>query len=35
MIERRELEQVTANSELAERLLATARQHLASAKLLA
>jgi hypothetical protein len=35
MIDRRELEQVTANSELAERLLATARQHLASAKLLA
>lgn len=35
MIERRELEQVTANTELAERLLATARQHLASAKLLA
>jgi uncharacterized protein (UPF0332 family) len=35
MIERRELEQVTAHSELAERLLATARQHLASARLLA
>jgi len=35
MIERRELEHVTANTELAERLLATARQHLASAKLLA
>lgn len=35
MIERRELEQVTANNELGERLLATARQHLASAKLLA
>src|SRR5258708_4374692 len=35
MIERRELEQVTANTELAERLVATARQHLASARLLA
>lgn len=35
MIERRELEQVTANTELAERLLATARKHLASAKLVA
>jgi hypothetical protein len=35
MIERRELDQVTANTELADRLLATARQHLASAKLLA
>jgi uncharacterized protein (UPF0332 family) len=35
MIERRELEQVTANAELAERLLSTARQHLVSAKLLA
>jgi hypothetical protein len=35
MIERGELDQVTANVELADRLLATARQHLASAKLLA
>jgi len=35
MIERRELDQVTANPELADRLLATARQHLASASLLA
>jgi uncharacterized protein (UPF0332 family) len=35
MIERRELDHVTANTELAERLLATARQHLASARLLA
>lgn len=35
MIERRELDQVTANTELADRLLATARQHLASARLLA
>lgn len=35
MIERRELDQITANTELAERLLATARQHLASARLLA
>jgi hypothetical protein len=35
MIERRELDQVTANPELADRLLATARQHLASARLLA
>jgi len=35
MIERRELDQVTANTELADRLMATARQHLASAKLLA
>lgn len=35
MIERRELAQVSANAELADRLLATARQHLASARLLA
>ena len=35
MIERRELDQVTANTELADRLLVTARQHLASALLLA
>ena len=35
MIERRELTQVTANVELADRLLATARQHVASARLLA
>lgn len=35
MIERRELSQVTASTELAERLLATARQHVASARLLA
>ncbi len=35
MIERHELDQVTANTDLADRLLATARQHLASAKLLA
>lgn len=35
MIERRELTQVTANTELADRLLATARQHVASARLLA
>lgn len=35
MIERRELDQVTANSELADRLMAAARQHLASARLLA
>jgi hypothetical protein len=35
MIERRELTQVTAGTELAERLLATARQHVVSARLLA
>lgn len=35
MIERRELTQVTAEVELAERLLGTARQHVASARLLA
>jgi uncharacterized protein (UPF0332 family) len=35
MIERRELTQVTANAELADRLLATGRQHLVSARLLA
>jgi hypothetical protein len=35
MIERGELAQVSANNELANRLLATARQHLASARLLA
>jgi len=35
MIERRELSQVTAGTELAERLLATARQHVTSASLLA
>ena len=34
MLERGELSQITAN-ELADRLLATARQHLASARLLA
>jgi hypothetical protein len=34
MLERGELSQITANAELAERLLATARQHLASARLL-
>jgi hypothetical protein len=35
MIERRELTQVTADTDLADRLLATARQHIASAQLLA
>jgi len=35
MLERRDLTQVTANAELADRLLATARQHLVSARLLA
>jgi uncharacterized protein (UPF0332 family) len=35
MIERQELTQVTANAELADRLLVTARQHVASARLLA
>jgi len=35
MMERGELAQVTANTELADRLLLTARQHLASARLLA
>jgi hypothetical protein len=35
MLERRELSEVTANSEFAGRLLATARQHLASVRLLA
>jgi hypothetical protein len=35
MLERGELSQNTANAELADRLLATARQHLASARLLA
>jgi hypothetical protein len=35
MIARRELTQVTAGTELAERLPATARQHVASARLLA
>jgi hypothetical protein len=35
MLERGELSQITANAELADRLLATARQHLASARLLA
>lgn len=35
MIGRRALEQVTANTDLANRLMATARQHLASARLLA
>lgn len=35
MIERGELSQVTANTELAERLMTTARQHAASARLLA
>jgi hypothetical protein len=35
MIERREVDQVTASTDLANRMLATARQHLASARLLA
>jgi hypothetical protein len=35
MVERNELDQVIANTELADRLMATARQHIASAKLLA
>ncbi len=35
MIERRELDQVTAGTDLADRMLTTARQHLASARLLA
>src|SRR5580693_8875826 len=35
MLERGELSQVTANAELADRLMATARQHLASVRLLA
>jgi uncharacterized protein (UPF0332 family) len=35
MIERRELDQVAANTELAGRLMAAARQHLSSARLLA
>lgn len=35
MIERQELTQVTANEELADRLITTARQHLASARMLA
>ena len=35
MIERREITQVTADADLADRLLATARQHVASAQLLA
>jgi uncharacterized protein (UPF0332 family) len=35
MIERGELAQVNANTELADRLLMTARQHLASARLVA
>lgn len=35
MLDRRELTQVVADAELAERLLATARQHLRSVKLLA
>jgi hypothetical protein len=35
MIERRELDQVNASTDLAERMLATARQHLASVRLLA
>jgi hypothetical protein len=35
MLDRRELERVTAGAELADRMLATARQHLASARLLA
>jgi hypothetical protein len=35
MLERGELSQITANAELADRLLATARQHLTSARLLA
>lgn len=35
MIERGELTRVTANAELADRLLDTARQHLSSARLLA
>lgn len=34
MIERQELAQVTANEELAHRLIATARQHLVSVRLL-
>jgi len=34
-LERQELTQMTANTELAKRLLATARQHLASVRLLA
>jgi hypothetical protein len=34
MLERRELTQVTANAQLADRLLATARQHVESARLL-
>jgi hypothetical protein len=33
MLERGELSQITANAELADRLLATARQHLASVRL--
>ncbi len=32
MLERGELSQITANTELADRLLATARQQLASAR---
>jgi hypothetical protein len=35
MLERRELTRITANEELAQRLLATARQHLLSARQLA
>jgi uncharacterized protein (UPF0332 family) len=35
MLERGELSQITANVELADRLMATARQHLGSARLLA
>jgi hypothetical protein len=35
MIERRELTQVTADAELADRLLAAARQHVVSAGVLA
>ncbi|MDR2984116.1 MAG: hypothetical protein LBV34_04665 [Nocardiopsaceae bacterium] len=35
MIERHELDQVAANTRLADRLIATARQHLVSARLLA
>lgn len=35
MLERRELDQVTASPDLGDRMLATARQHLASARLLA
>jgi hypothetical protein len=35
MLERQELTEVTANAELADCLLATARQHLASVRLLA